>query len=206
MNEFVPYVMVAPPPMRCTRQKYTYMIIGSPHTPPPAHTPTLPYHLWIQHFMIICNALILHSCLFSQNLNKNIPSPPDHIVWPKLNQSELSIASTTIAPQQLHSTVQQKGETSKGPVAKPQSAVPPITQKQCSPRRNIVFFKMHKCSSSTVQNILFRYGDTHDLDFVIPPAGNYLGHSPFNKRFMIQLPTKEYNIFCHHTRFSEDGE
>ncbi|XP_072041827.1 galactosylceramide sulfotransferase-like [Amphiura filiformis] len=64
---------------------------------------------------------------------------------------------------------------------------------------------MHKCSSSTVQNILFRYGEKHDLDFVIPPDGHHLGQSPFDKRFLLQLPTKEYNILCHHTRFSEKG-
>ena len=78
--------------------------------------------------------------------------------------------------------------------------------KPCTPRKNIVFFKMHKCSSSTVQNILFRYGEDHDLTFVIPIAGNYLGHTTFSKRAMVQLPTKEYNILCHHTRFNEQGK
>ncbi|XP_072025927.1 galactosylceramide sulfotransferase-like [Amphiura filiformis] len=136
--------------------------------------------------------------------NRNIP-PADHIIWPNLNQSALSITSTTPIPQS-HSTAKLKDGASNGPVAKPQSAQPLTPSKQqCSPRRNIVFFKMHKCSSSTVQNILFRYGEKNDLDFVIPPAGNYLGHSPFNKRFMLKLPTREYNILCYHTRFSATG-
>lgn len=73
------------------------------------------------------------------------------------------------------------------------------------PKHNIVFFKMHKCSSSTVQNILMRYGDKQDLNFVLPPRGNYLGHGEFNKRAMLSFPVKEYNILCHHTRFSFQG-
>ncbi|XP_038072874.1 galactosylceramide sulfotransferase-like [Patiria miniata] len=77
--------------------------------------------------------------------------------------------------------------------------------KSCNPRTNIVFFKMHKCSSSTIQNILFRYGEAHVLDFVLPPAGNYLGHSAFNKRYMIKFPVEEYNILCHHTVFNAKG-
>ncbi|XP_071791190.1 galactosylceramide sulfotransferase-like [Asterias amurensis] len=75
--------------------------------------------------------------------------------------------------------------------------------RDCTPRKNIVFFKMHKCSSSTVQNILLRYGEEHSLDFVLPPAGNYLGHSHFSRKWMIEFPVKEYNILCHHTMFDE---
>ncbi|XP_022112249.1 galactose-3-O-sulfotransferase 2-like [Acanthaster planci] len=77
--------------------------------------------------------------------------------------------------------------------------------KSCRARSNIVLFKMHKCSSSTVQNILFRFGEEHHLNFVLPPVGNYLGHSPFNKRYMIKFPLKEYNILCHHTVFNARG-
>ena len=77
--------------------------------------------------------------------------------------------------------------------------------RDCTPRTNIVFFKMHKCSSSTVQNILLRYGEKHSLDFVLPPAGNYLGHSQFSRKCMLEFPVKEYNILCHHTMFDETG-
>ncbi|XP_072024100.1 LOW QUALITY PROTEIN: galactosylceramide sulfotransferase-like [Amphiura filiformis] len=100
------------------------------------------------------------------------------------------------------------------PVAKQQNAEVAQQQnteeppRQCTPRRNIVFLKMHKCGSSTLQNILFRYGEKHDLDFVLPAVGNYLAdgiRSPFDKRFMLPFPTKEYNILCCHSRFSEKG-
>ncbi|XP_033102782.1 galactosylceramide sulfotransferase-like [Anneissia japonica] len=81
----------------------------------------------------------------------------------------------------------------------------PLEGQQCQPRTNIAFFKMHKCSSSTVQNILFRYGDVKDLNFVLPVIGNYLGRDLFNKRNMRKFRTEDYNILCHHTRFSYRG-
>ncbi|XP_072017511.1 galactosylceramide sulfotransferase-like [Amphiura filiformis] len=78
----------------------------------------------------------------------------------------------------------------------------------CKPKKNIVFLKVHKCGSSTVQNILFRFGEKHDLDFVMPPKGNYLGslrNTTFNKKYMIELPVEKYNILCHHTRYNEQN-
>ncbi|XP_071825426.1 galactosylceramide sulfotransferase-like isoform X2 [Apostichopus japonicus] len=98
---------------------------------------------------------------------------------------------------------QSKEEEFKG-----EAGTPPEEEEErtCGqPKNNILFFKMHKCSSSTIQNILMRYGDHHDLNFVLPPRGNYLGHDFFNTRTMLKFPVKEYNIFCHHTRFNFKG-
>lgn len=79
----------------------------------------------------------------------------------------------------------------------------------CEPIKNIVFLKTHKCGSSTVQNILLRYGDDHNLTFALPTYGNYLGNPRlFNRRMIPSLNYikskfgKVYNIFTHHTRFS----
>ena len=47
--------------------------------------------------------------------------------------------------------------------------------KDCNKVRNIAFLKTHKCASSTVQNILMRFGVNNDLNFVLPSRGNYLG-------------------------------
>ena len=79
------------------------------------------------------------------------------------------------------------------------------TRPACQRKNNIGFFKMHKCGSSTVQNILMRYGVRYDLDFVLPPSGNYLGQTYFNKQFVMPSPVHEFNILCHHTRFSKEG-
>nr|XP_006818901.1 PREDICTED: galactosylceramide sulfotransferase-like [Saccoglossus kowalevskii] len=76
----------------------------------------------------------------------------------------------------------------------------------CKLKYNIALLKMHKCSSSTVQNILLRFSEKHDLTVIMPPRGNYLGYpSPFNKKFMIQVPWNEYNIYTYHSRFSYKG-
>ena len=52
---------------------------------------------------------------------------------------------------------------------------------QCStPKNNIVFLKVHKAASSTVQNILMRYGAERNLKFVLPKRGNYFKYlKPF---------------------------
>lgn len=83
-----------------------------------------------------------------------------------------------------------------------------ITEKRkCGqPKNNVLFFKMHKCSSSTVQNILMRYGDLHNLDMVLPPSGNYLSHDKFTSKVILKFPVEKYNIFCHHTRFDLKGK
>ncbi|XP_055344897.1 galactose-3-O-sulfotransferase 2-like [Paramacrobiotus metropolitanus] len=80
----------------------------------------------------------------------------------------------------------------------------------CPAQRNIMFLKTHKCASSTVQNLLMRYGDAHNLTFVLPPDGNYLGHpAKFTPNLSLPLPSMfsktEYNLFCHHTRWNENA-
>ncbi|XP_076326120.1 galactosylceramide sulfotransferase-like [Tachypleus tridentatus] len=76
----------------------------------------------------------------------------------------------------------------------------------CKPRVNVVFLKTHKCASSTIQNIFFRYGDAHNLTFVLPNERNYLGHPlPFHHTMVPDLfkYNRTYNILAHHTRFNE---
>lgn len=71
----------------------------------------------------------------------------------------------------------------------------------CFPKNNIVFLKTHKCAGSSIQNILMRYGDSHQLTFVLPKSGNYMGHpTPFNRTMVAQPRLPFYNILAHHTR------
>lgn len=69
--------------------------------------------------------------------------------------------------------------------------------------QHIYFLKTHKTASSTVTNILIRYGDTRNLEFVLPR--NIL--TPFNwpQRFHLDnaYPLhSEPNILCSHGRHS----
>ena len=54
------------------------------------------------------------------------------------------------------------------------------------PQRYVVFQKTHKCSSTTIQNILLRYAMNHDLVLVLPKEGIHLSHSSnkFNSLFI----------------------
>ena len=58
--------------------------------------------------------------------------------------------------------------------------------KDCNPELDIVFHKTHKCSSSTVQNILLRYGMKHELNVVLPKSGNYLGQKSLFKADLLR--------------------
>ncbi|KAH9363819.1 hypothetical protein HPB48_021107 [Haemaphysalis longicornis] len=83
----------------------------------------------------------------------------------------------------------------------------PYLQSCAPPRTNVVFLKTHKCASSTVMNILLRFGSAHNLNFVLPKSKHthYLGHpQPFNRKLVADLTpcNMTYNILTHHTRFN----
>ncbi|XP_078283825.1 galactose-3-O-sulfotransferase 2-like [Rhinoraja longicauda] len=75
----------------------------------------------------------------------------------------------------------------------------------CTPRKHVVFLKTHKTASSTVLNILYRYGEARNLSFALPT----FDHLGYPKRFMATFvkdfaknPGKDYNIICNHMRFN----
>ncbi|XP_065212864.1 galactosylceramide sulfotransferase-like isoform X2 [Planococcus citri] len=71
--------------------------------------------------------------------------------------------------------------------------------------QNILFLKTHKCASSTVQNILMRFGLKHDLNFALPKKTNYLAYfGNFSESVLLAPATKtgqKYNMLVHHTRY-----
>ncbi|NXO18127.1 G3ST2 sulfotransferase, partial [Oriolus oriolus] len=74
------------------------------------------------------------------------------------------------------------------------------------PKTDVVFLKVHKSASSTVMNILFRFGETHNLTFAFPLGGGYQLFYPYHflarfvEGFSPQSP-RRFNILCHHMRF-----
>ncbi|KAM9841671.1 galactosylceramide sulfotransferase [Aulostomus maculatus] len=74
---------------------------------------------------------------------------------------------------------------------------------ECSPRRNIMFMKTHKTASSTILNILFRYGEKHKLKFAFPDGRNdFFYPSPFLcSQVKDYKPGECFNILCNHMRF-----
>ncbi|XP_054691324.1 galactose-3-O-sulfotransferase 2-like [Grus americana] len=79
-------------------------------------------------------------------------------------------------------------------------------EETCEPKTDIVFLKVHKSASSTVMNILFRFGETHNLTFAFPIGGGnqlfYPQHflARFVQGFSPRSP-RRFNILCHHMRF-----
>ncbi|XP_069771744.1 galactose-3-O-sulfotransferase 2-like [Narcine bancroftii] len=75
----------------------------------------------------------------------------------------------------------------------------------CQPRTHVVFLKTHKTASSTVLNILYRFGDSRNLTFALPFL-DHLGYPSLFQAWFVKgfNPThsKEYNIICNHMRFN----
>ena len=101
---------------------------------------------------------------------------PIHYLPPKIPQNGITVTTTSISA------------TSSTGIAKPESA------------KYVVFHKTHKCSSTTIQNILFRYAMNNKLVVVLPKSGysfskfNY--HSIQNTEWY--QAGKQPNIFCLH--------
>ncbi|CAK6440069.1 unnamed protein product [Pipistrellus nathusii] len=76
----------------------------------------------------------------------------------------------------------------------------------CRPRRDIVFMKTHKTASSTLLNILFRFGQKHGLKFAFPSGRNDFAYPAFFARRLVQgyRPGACFNIICNHMRFHYD--
>ena len=78
----------------------------------------------------------------------------------------------------------------------------------CRPRDRVALLKTHKCASTSLQNILMRYGWTRELNFVLPREGNYLGRVSRYSRTMLadtawERAGLQYSIFCLHTRWDK---
>ncbi|XP_015240593.1 PREDICTED: galactosylceramide sulfotransferase-like [Cyprinodon variegatus] len=77
-------------------------------------------------------------------------------------------------------------------------------KQKCSPKVNIMFMKTHKTASSTILNILFRFGEKHKLKFALPDRRNDFCYPQPFLRFQVKdyKPGQCFNIVCNHMRFN----
>ncbi|XP_076460226.1 galactosylceramide sulfotransferase-like [Babylonia areolata] len=84
----------------------------------------------------------------------------------------------------------------------------------CSPHHHLVFVKVHKAASSTLANIIQRYGFTRDLNFVLPNrtprsvAYNYITKrgEAFNRSSIIPLPPGgHYDLLWNHAIYNRSA-
>ncbi|XP_041120599.1 galactose-3-O-sulfotransferase 2-like [Polyodon spathula] len=76
----------------------------------------------------------------------------------------------------------------------------------CQKKTHIVFLKTHKTASSTILNILYRFGDARNLTFALPHGKyNQLFYPFYFAAFFVEgfrsKTIKEYDIMCNHMRF-----
>ncbi|KAI4896543.1 hypothetical protein NFI96_020269, partial [Prochilodus magdalenae] len=78
-------------------------------------------------------------------------------------------------------------------------------EQPCTPKEDIMFLKTHKTASSTILNILFRFGEKHRLKFAFPSSRNdFFYPSPFHRSQVKDYsPGVCFNIMCNHMRFNE---
>ncbi|XP_011603198.1 galactosylceramide sulfotransferase [Takifugu rubripes] len=112
------------------------------------------------------------------------------------NSAHLSIRTSPEATCPLSLAKSQQNETGFS-----QSQAP--GEDRCSPKINIMFVKTHKTASSTVLNVLFRFGEKHRLRFALPDGRNdFFYPSPFQSSWVKDYrPGKCFNIVCNHMRF-----
>ena len=75
----------------------------------------------------------------------------------------------------------------------------------CEPVNKILFLKTHKTGSSTVTNILNRYGDSRDLMFALPVGRrnyHFFWPRPFRLRYVMAF-ARQPDILCNHARYNK---
>uniref|UniRef100_A0A4X2KED6 Galactose-3-O-sulfotransferase 2 n=2 Tax=Vombatus ursinus TaxID=29139 RepID=A0A4X2KED6_VOMUR len=76
----------------------------------------------------------------------------------------------------------------------------------CTPKTHIFFLKVHKSASSTIMNILFRFGEQRNLTFALPV--NQFSQLFYPFYFVAEVvegfkdgTSPSFDIMCHHMRF-----
>uniref|UniRef100_A0A8D3E8T8 Galactose-3-O-sulfotransferase 2 n=1 Tax=Scophthalmus maximus TaxID=52904 RepID=A0A8D3E8T8_SCOMX len=81
-----------------------------------------------------------------------------------------------------------------------------VRELTCQPKSHIVFLKTHKTASSTILNILYRYGESRNLTFALPLNKHSQLFYPFffASHFVEGISSRsvrEFHIMCNHMRF-----
>ncbi|XP_029113402.1 galactose-3-O-sulfotransferase 4 isoform X2 [Scleropages formosus] len=83
---------------------------------------------------------------------------------------------------------------------------PELSLGSCQPQTHVMFLKTHKTASSTVLNMLYRFGEERGLRFALPLGYQFGYPLPFNAHRVkgYQGPhVMEYNIMGNHMRFNK---
>lgn len=90
------------------------------------------------------------------------------------------------------------------PWQKKKSSISTSEVEHCVPKVNLMFLKTHKAASSTILNILLRYGEKNGLKFALPNGRNDFSYPTSFMRMHVKdyRPGECFNIICNHMRFN----
>ncbi|XP_042195182.1 LOW QUALITY PROTEIN: galactose-3-O-sulfotransferase 2 [Callorhinchus milii] len=126
--------------------------------------------------------------------------PPNQESWSanvkRKMTKELFAVPTFVSVPSKHNDLKKTGRREEAPA---------YAQASCSPKTHIMFLKTHKSASSTILNILYRFGEANGLVLALPRRPSFqLGYPKFfSAKQVAGFPTKwnQYNIMCNHLRF-----
>ncbi|XP_044146942.1 galactose-3-O-sulfotransferase 2-like [Bufo gargarizans] len=138
--------------------------------------------------------------IWSLNLHKPIRCPE----IPYL--SSTAYRDIDIVDKKNGSVIEKRVEGTSEQVKKRSISTVETTERSCQPHTHIFFLKTHKTASSTIVNILFRFGESHNLTFALPILNYpqffypyyFMGY--FVEGFITRI-RPNYDIMCHHMRF-----
>ncbi|XP_053121405.1 galactose-3-O-sulfotransferase 4 [Hemicordylus capensis] len=109
-------------------------------------------------------------------------------------QKRASLSRLLPTPWAPPAEVQQVGEAER----------PPRPALLCQPRQHLVFLKTHKTGSSTIVNLLHRFGETRGLRFALPARYQFSYPNLFQARRVKGWHPRgrPFDILCHHMRFN----
>ncbi|XP_015810467.3 galactose-3-O-sulfotransferase 2 [Nothobranchius furzeri] len=163
--------------------------------------------------------LLLRTSISKQNLLPTVPADLEH------NQKPRSEQTTN-----LHRESEEDEESSHDPLLKCVQKVINVvagsgkmliststkvlnshrnkshSKETCVPKSHIVFLKTHKTASSSILNILYRYGESRNLTFALPRNKHSQMFYPtfFASRFVEGFNSRcgrDFHIMCNHMRF-----
>uniref|UniRef100_UPI00398E976A galactose-3-O-sulfotransferase 2-like n=1 Tax=Pristiophorus japonicus TaxID=55135 RepID=UPI00398E976A len=102
--------------------------------------------------------------------------------------------------------VKKVSETNRNTsIADTSNGAPVKQQLSCQPKTHIMFLKTHKTASSTILNILYRFGEARNLTFALPRHKGFQFGYPkqFSAAEVEDFPgaSMQYDIMCNHLRF-----
>jgi len=157
----------------------------------------------------------LHETFENSEVVKGHPGS-NHIKLQK-STSISSTTTTTLTPSKSTPiTSPEKPSTTASTSTKPAETIKidliaPDDQnssQKCINRKNIFFLKTHKAGSTTVQNVLLRYGERNNATFALPKqsAAHVFNYNvKFSPTMVRPSPSGQYNILCNHLHFHEPG-